>query len=167
MAAIGLVALAGPACLGAAQPNGDPPPGEYRIVDGRVDRGTYAGWRLFHSACHGCHGVGAVGTDKAPDLVTRVPAMGPRAFAAWVLANYRIVAPNGAREGEDGAATRDGTLEGIMRRDRSTGGAVVMPAWEGDGRVRPHVLDLYAYLSARGDGKLGPGEPGRLNRRIR
>ena len=34
-----------------------------------------------------------------------------------------------------------------------------MPAWEADPKVNPHVLDLYAYLSARADGKLGPGEP--------
>jgi len=26
--------------------------------------------------------------------------------------------------------------------------------------VPPHVLDLYAYLSARADGGLGPGKPG-------
>ena len=34
-----------------------------------------------------------------------------------------------------------------------------MPAWRGDASVSPHVLDLYAYLSARADGKLGPEEP--------
>jgi hypothetical protein len=34
-----------------------------------------------------------------------------------------------------------------------------MPAWGGDAAVPPHVLDLYAYLSARAAGDLGPGEP--------
>ena len=35
-----------------------------------------------------------------------------------------------------------------------------MPGWDTDDDVPPHVLDLYAYLSARADGGLGPGKPG-------
>lgn len=52
----------------AAQQVTEPLPGDYRVVAGRVDRGTYAGWRAFHSACHSCHDVGGVGTDLAPNL---------------------------------------------------------------------------------------------------
>jgi len=37
-----------------------------------------------------------------------------------------------------------------------------MPAWDADPQVNLHVLDLYAYLSARADGKLGPGKPSEL-----
>jgi hypothetical protein len=37
-----------------------------------------------------------------------------------------------------------------------------MPAWEGDSKVRPYLLDLYAYLRARADGVLGPGRPQRI-----
>ena len=62
-----------PSALALMEP---PPPGEYRIVQGRVDRGTWTGWRLFHSACHGCHGVDAVGSDVAPSLVERMREFG-------------------------------------------------------------------------------------------
>jgi hypothetical protein len=34
-----------------------------------------------------------------------------------------------------------------------------MPAWDGDPNVKPHVMDLYAYLRARADGVLGEGRP--------
>src|SRR5690606_19749877 len=85
----------------------------YRVRNGAVDESTYLGWRTFHSACHGCHGVDATGTEVAPNLVERV------------------------RES----------------------GQIVMPAWEGDDRAEPYLIDLYRYLRARGDGALGPGEP--------
>jgi hypothetical protein len=146
------------ACIGlaSAAPRDEPLPGDYRVIDGRVDRGTYAGWRLFHNTCHACHGVGGVGTDIAPNLVERISSMTPRAFAAKVLTSYRLVSPgdNAPLEG------RDELLDEVMRRARdSQRGRIVMPAWEKDETVPPHVLDLYAYLSARADGQLGPGRP--------
>jgi hypothetical protein len=145
-----------------------PSPGDYRIVNGRVDPGTYSGWRLFHTACHGCHGVGAVGTDLAPSLVERVGHLTPRAFATKVLTSYRIVPPLEGAASDDAAALREAAIEEIMRRERGAGPRVVMPAWDGDPRVEPHVLDLYAYLSARADGQLGPGKPLRMgNERAR
>jgi mono/diheme cytochrome c family protein len=129
-------------------------PGDYRIVNGRVDRGTYVGWRLFHSACHGCHGVGGVGTSVAPNLLERLPTMTPRDFASKVLTSYRLVSPADEERG------RDALLEDVLRRDRASArGQVVMPAWGGHAEIPPHVLDLYAYLSARAAGDLGPGEP--------
>ena len=82
------------ACLAAlsvpplhAQPRAEPPPGDYRVVGGKVDRGTFTGWRVFHTACYGCHGVDAVGTDLAPNLVERVKTMTPRAFATKAMLN--------------------------------------------------------------------------------
>jgi len=39
---------------------------------------------------------------------------------------------------------------------------LLMPAWEGDPKVKPHLSDLYAYLKARSDGVLEPGKPRRL-----
>ncbi len=143
----------------AAQPNAEPVPGEYRVVQGKVDRGTHTGWRLFHTTCHGCHGVGAVGTDLAPNLVERVKTLTPRAFASKVLTSYRIVLPANDAKTEDRSAVREAMIEEVMRRERGARGQVVMPAWEADPKVSPHVLDLFAYLSARADGKLGPGEP--------
>ena len=142
----------------SGQVRNEPLPGDYRVTNGRVDRGTYVGWRLFHSTCYACHGVGGVGTDRAPNLVERVKTMTPRAFAAKVLTSYRLVNP-----GESGALDERGlaeTLEELMRRDRQCArGQLLMPAWETHPQVRPHVLDLYAYLSARADGALGPGRP--------
>jgi mono/diheme cytochrome c family protein len=132
-----------------------PPPGDWRIgADGRVDTGTYNGWRVFHSACFGCHGTGGVGTDLAPSLVDRIKSMTPRAFAAKVLTSYRLVPAD-----DDSAGARDALLEEVMKRDRRARGFVVMPAWEGDPRVPVHVLDIYAYLSARADGAIGTGRP--------
>jgi hypothetical protein len=139
-----------------------PMPGDYRIVDGRVDRGTYLGWRLFHSACHACHGVGGTGTAVAPNLLERIPTMTPRDFASKVLTSYRLIAP----ADEDGAAGRDATLDEVLKRDRRAArGQVVMPAWGEHAQVPPHVLDLYAYLSARAAGDLGPGEPKVIGRK--
>jgi hypothetical protein len=34
-----------------------------------------------------------------------------------------------------------------------------MPAWDGNPMVSAHIVDLYAYLSARAEGTQGPGRP--------
>lgn len=161
-----LVTAAAACAAGAAPPKAaaDPLPGDYRVVQGKVDRGTYTGWRLFHSSCHGCHGVGGGGTDMAPDLTQRIKEYTPRGFAAKVLTSYRIMAMPGLNS-DDPAVERERMLEEVLKRERSSRGQVVMPAWESDSAVPPHVLDLYAYLSARADGELGPGKPGLLRRR--
>ena len=142
-----------------AQPSTEPAPGDYRIVDGKVDRGTFTGWRLFHSTCYGCHGVDALGTDVAPNLLERVRALTPRAFATKVLTSYRIVLSEGEVNSDNRSAVREAMVAEVMRRERGPRGQVNMPAWETDPKVNPHVLDLFAYLSARSDGKLGPGMP--------
>ena len=142
-----------------AQPRAEPAPGDYRIVEGKVDAGTYTGWRVFHTTCYGCHGVDAVGTDVAPNLVERIKTMTPRAFSGKVLTSYRIALPSSEAKGEDRTGVRDAMLEEVMRQQRGVRGQIVMPAWDTDAAVSPHVLDLFAYLSARADGKLGPGRP--------
>jgi mono/diheme cytochrome c family protein len=147
----------------SAQPRNEPAPGDYRIEAGRVDRGTFTGWRLFHSACYGCHGVGGVGTDLAPNLVERVKTMTPRAFVTKVLTSYRLTPPSSDesndRSTDDRDAARQALIDEAMRRERGATAQILMPAWETDPKVVPHVLDLFAYLSARADGKLGPGKP--------
>jgi hypothetical protein len=141
----------------------DLPPGEYRVVNGRVDRGTYTGWRLFHSACQTCHGVDAGGTDIAPNLVERVKTMTPRAFVTKVLTSYRLVPPDeeaGTPSATTSATTqREALIEDILRQQRGGRARVPMPAWQTDAAIEPHVLDIYAYLLARADGKLPPGQP--------
>jgi hypothetical protein len=141
----------------------EPMPGDYRIESGRVDRGTYLGWRLFHTACYGCHGVGARGTDLAPSLVDRVRDLSPRAFATKVLTSYRLVQPADESDTTDRNAALEALIEQAMRRERRAADLIAMPAWQDNPRVQPHVLDLYAYLTARADGKLGPGKPQPMN----
>ena len=158
--AAGVLGLTSPAL--PAQPSTEPVPGDYRIVDGKVDSGTFTGWRLFHTTCYGCHGVDALGTDVAPNLLERVRALTPRAFATKVLTSYRIVLSEGEVNSDNRSAVREAMLAELMRRERGRRSQVSMPAWATDPKVNPHVLDLFAYLSARADGKLGPGMPKRL-----
>jgi mono/diheme cytochrome c family protein len=158
---LGLLALLAATVPALAQPRDKPMPGEFVVVDGRVDAGTYAGWKLFNTACYVCHGVGGTGTDVAPNLVERIGNYAPRGFATKVLSSYRIVPmPDGAPP--DREAEREALLELLMKRERQSQGQPLMPAWDVDDEVAPHVLDLYAYLNARAAGVLGPGKPKRL-----
>jgi hypothetical protein len=147
------------AILGGVTAAADEPP-PYRIEDGKVDRSTFLGWRVFHSTCYACHGVDATGTSVAPDLVERVEHLDARAFTIKVLTRYRIVVAGPEAEAEGGAGLRGAIIDEVMRRER---GELIMPAWEADPNVKPHVLDLYAYLRARADGALGPGRPEQLS----
>lgn len=137
-----------------------PMPGDFVVEGGRVDRGTYAGWRLFQGSCQGCHGVGGAGTAIAPNLVERIKNYTPRGFAGKVLTSYRIESLMPDNGTSDSDADRQARVEDAMRRERTARGLPLMPGWENDDVVPPHVLDLYAYLSARAEGGLGPGKPG-------
>lgn len=145
-----------------AQAREAPVPGDYRVVGQRVDRGTYTGWRMFHTSCHGCHGIGGVGTDVAPNLVVAIETMTPRGFATRVLTSYRITPYTPDGSAEERRAEREALLEDVLRRERSSRGQIVMPAWDTNDKVAPHVLDLYAYLTARAYAGLGPGKPSLL-----
>jgi mono/diheme cytochrome c family protein len=115
---------------------------------------VYTGWRVFQDRCAACHGAPATGTVAAPDLLPRVRDMGPRRFVGLVLMRYDWSLPVG-QAGADSAA-REALIEGVMQRRE---GALTMPAWQGEPRVNAHIMDLYAYLSARADGSQGPGRP--------
>jgi mono/diheme cytochrome c family protein len=134
----------------------DTPP--YSVQDGLVDQSTYLGWRVFHSTCHGCHGVDATGTSVAPNLVERIKRLSARDFSTKVLSRYRITISAQAASGDNKTELREEYLRQVMRRER---GDVLMPAWEKDPNVKPHLLDIYAYLRARADGVLEPGRPER------
>ena len=135
----------------------DTPP--YEVTDGKVDRSTYLGWRVFHSACYICHGVDAVGTDVAPNLIERVGAMSGRDFAIAVLYRYPMITGLDEAPSDDLASLREAFTEQISKAEQ---GNILMPGWEYDPEVKPHVFDIYAYLRARADGVLGPGEPALL-----
>jgi mono/diheme cytochrome c family protein len=78
-AAASLVALAGPLpALGSE----DAKP--YRIVDGKVDQGTYVGFRRYNAVCLHCHGPDGAGGSFAPSLVDAPLAIGE--FRTAVLA---------------------------------------------------------------------------------
>jgi hypothetical protein len=104
--------------------------------------------------------VDATGTAVAPSLVERVKSLSARDFTVKVLTSYRIVVPASEARGDDTTAVREAFLEEVLRRER---GELTMPAWESETTIRPHILDLYAYLKARADGALGPGRPQTLD----
>jgi mono/diheme cytochrome c family protein len=115
---------------------------------------VYTGWRVFQDKCAGCHGTAATGTAGAPDLLPRVREMGPRQFVGSVLNRYDWGLP-APEAGSDGAA-REALVDDIVQRKQ---GLLTMPAWQGEPRVNAHIVDLYAYLSARAQGTQGPERP--------
>jgi len=110
-----------------------------------------AGWRVYQQRCAACHGPNATGGDGAPDLTFRLRDIGPHRFVDLVLRRYDWTRPEGS-----GGTPREALVDEIVMRRR---GELVMPAWQGEPVVSAHVMDLYAYLSARAQGALGPGRP--------
>lgn len=117
---------------------------------------VYAGWRVFQAKCSSCHGVAATGGEPGPDLLPVVRDLSPRQFAALVLKRYDL--GGGVMQGSQDLSTIDTRIEDIMRRGEAP---TEMPAWQGEPAVNAHILDLYAYLSARADGKLDTRRPAR------
>lgn len=120
----------------------------------RPQGSLYAGWRVFQERCASCHGADASGSPRAPDLLPRVREMGQRRFVSLVLTRYDWPLPAGAARA-DGPA-REALLTDIEQRRQ---GGMTMPAWQGEPVVQAHIVDLYAYVSARAQGTQGPGRP--------
>ena len=152
---IGAILMGPAASIDAGE--GDPPPGTYRIINGKLDRGAYAGWFTYHLTCFMCHGVGASGTDIAPDLRLSLKTMTREKFADKVLARYRILGAPG--EGAPSDASRDAVRDEALHQRRGPEGRLAMPVWPDESAMKPHILDLYAYLKARSDGAIGAGRP--------
>lgn len=112
------------------------------------------GWRVFQQKCATCHGVSATGTARGPDLLPRIREMGSHQFASLVLRRYDWILA--AAESNPESARQDTMVEKIVQGRE---GALVMPAWDGNPTVTAHIIDLYAYLSARAEGTQGPGRP--------
>ena len=115
---------------------------------------VYLGWRIFQNQCASCHGPAAQGLAGAPDLLPRVAAMGQRQFVSLVLNRYDW--NNAVDKSRTDPATREALVDQIVQRKEP---ALVMPAWASEPGVSPHIADLYAYLSARAQGKQGTGRP--------
>lgn len=108
----------------------------------------YTGWRVYQERCARCHGAAGAGGEQGPNLLPLLQTMGPRRFVGLVLQRYDWTLP----PGQD----RDTWIEQAVRRQEAS---VPMPAWQNEPEVNVHIMDLYAYLSARADGRQGPGRP--------
>jgi methanol metabolism-related c-type cytochrome len=118
----------------AQQPTAAPEEAPYKIEDGRVDRGTYNGYRRYGNSCERCHGQDGAGSSFAPSLVESLKRLTHDQFAEVVV--------NG-------------------RQNVTTSQQNVMPPF---GQVEDVILyldDIYGYLKARSDGALGRGRPQR------
>jgi hypothetical protein len=113
---------------------------------------VYLGWRVFQDKCAGCHGPAATGTGNAPNLLLKVRDMGSRQFVSLVLQRYDLNLPAARSD----SAARNAQVEVIMQRKEAP---LTMPEWQGEPRVNAHIVDLYAYLSARAEGTQGPDRP--------
>jgi methanol metabolism-related c-type cytochrome len=107
----------------------------YEVVDGKVDFGTYNGYRRYHSHCHVCHGPDGLGSSYAPALIESLPQIGYDGYLEAVI--YGI--------------------ENVTQTQQS-----VMPAFGEVEDVVNYVDDIYSYLKARADGVIGRGRPERL-----
>lgn len=112
---------------------------------------VYGGWRVYEDKCARCHGTSAVSPlGNAPNLLGRVQTLGPKRFVTLVLQRYdwNVPVPK--------TGSMDELVEQVMQRKTAV---LTMPAWQGEPSVQAHIMDLYAYLSARADGRQGPGMP--------
>ncbi len=115
---------------------------------------VYTGWRVFQDKCAGCHGPAGLGTAAAPNLLPKVRDIGPRQFVDIVLRRYdwNIPADRLASQG----AGREALIDQLVQRQDYM---LTMPVWQGEPRVSAHIVDLYAYLLARAEGKQDTERP--------
>ena len=107
----------------------------YKMVGGKVDFGTYNGFRRYHSMCHTCHGPDALGSSFGPSLVESMKTLSYLQFVEVVA----------------------------LGRTTNLGGTTfVMPSFAENKDVVEYIDDIYAYLKARSDGALKRGRPPRL-----
>ena len=107
----------------------------YKVENGRVDQGTYNGYRRYGESCMRCHGPDGAGSSYAPDLTDSLKHMSHDQFADTVI--------NG-------------------RKNVNTANSNVMPSFGMTEDVVNYIDDIYAYLKARSDGALGRGRPKRI-----
>jgi methanol metabolism-related c-type cytochrome len=122
-------------CLVSASPVlADPPP--YNIKDGKVDIHVYNGYRRYGDSCMRCHGPDGAGSSYAPDLTDSLKRLSQDDFQTIVIQG---------------------------RTNVSTSNDRVMPSFGLVADVVNYLDDIYAYLKARSDGKLGRGRPVRYD----
>ena len=142
-----------------ATPQVTAPEESYVVVDGKVDQTTYIGWQVFQENCARCHGAGAVGTDIAPNLTDRINWLSADQFRIRVLNRYFITIPLDEAVAEGSGNMEQALEEAVEARESKPVPAIDMPRWRDNPDVRDHIQELYAWLTARADGVLGPGVP--------
>ncbi|MCG7945488.1 MAG: cytochrome C [Candidatus Thiodiazotropha taylori] len=111
------------------QPSPDQP---YYFEDGKVDFGTYNGFRRYHADCHVCHGPAGLGSSYAPALLESLKVMTWGDFVNVVISG---------REGRDN---------------------MIMPSFAKNVDIVTNLSDIYAYLKARADGVIGATRPAKF-----
>lgn len=106
----------------------------YSVVDGKVDKGTYNGYRRYGDACLRCHGPDGAGGSYAPNLTESLQRLSYDQFTEVVI------------NGRQGAAG---------------GQQSVMPAFGEVEDVATYIDDIYGYLKGRSDGVIDRGRPNR------
>lgn len=137
-AAVALALLSAGAAAQSTQSDGeaDWEKQPYIVRDGKVDYGTYNGFRRYHSYCHVCHGPDGMGSSYAPSLKDSLKSLSYSEFLEVVV--------NG-------------------RENVSASQESVMPAFAEVPDVMLYIDHIYAYLKARADDKVGRGRPDRLD----
>jgi mono/diheme cytochrome c family protein len=108
----------------------------YTIIDGKVDKKTFNGWRRYTESCLRCHGPDGAGSSYGPELVESVKQMTQDQFNEIVV--------NG-------------------RTNVNAANSSVMPPFGEVEDVVMYLDDIWAYLKARADGVLGRGRPPRID----
>jgi methanol metabolism-related c-type cytochrome len=111
-------------------------PKPYTIIDGKVDKKTFNGWRRYTESCLRCHGPDGAGSSYAPSLVDSAKRMTQDEFNEIVV--------NG-------------------RTNVSVASENVMPPFGEVEDVVIYLDDIWAYLKARADGVLDRGRPPRID----
>jgi mono/diheme cytochrome c family protein len=123
------------AALAIAEEPFDPEHPYVVTPEGLVDKRTQMGYKRYHMVCHVCHGPAGKGSSFAPALINSLKVLSYEDFITTVS--------NG-------------------RAKLSASQTVVMPSFATDPNVMNYLDEIYAYLKARSDGKLGEGRPFRV-----
>ena len=107
----------------------------YTVVDGKVDFGTYDGYRRYEAYCLRCHGPDGAGSSYAPAVAESLKSLSYEQFLETVV---------------------------YGRKNVSASQQSVMPAFGEAIDVMENIDDIYSYLKARADGVIGRGRPERL-----
>ncbi|WP_216594691.1 cytochrome c [Halomonas sp. PR-M31] len=104
-------------------------PGDYTVIDGKVDQGTYDGYIAYTRSCMACHGPDGLGSSFAPSLIKRAQQRSFDEFARVIAGGLQI------QPGK------------------------VMPSFAGDSYVLSNIENIYSYMQARGAEEVGRGRP--------